>query len=133
MNGNQFGGGFRNGYGYSGQWTAEDMRQWQRQAQEWQADAEALRRQLTEAGVNTREFDQILRDLQQINNPQAYVDPQNLAALQAQALDKMKKFEFGLRKQLDGGDQPLSLSASDEVPSEFRQAIEEYYRSLAKK
>ncbi len=128
-----YGGAYRNGYGYSGVWTPEDIRQWQRQAREWQADAEALRRQLTEAGVSTREFDQILRDLQQINNPQAFVDPANLAALQAQALDKMKKFEFDLRKKIEGGDQPLSLSASDDVPSQYRQAIEEYYRSLAKK
>ena len=54
-------------------------------------------------------------------------------ALQAAALDKLKKFEFNLRKKADGADQPLSLSGSDEVPAGFRTAIEEYYRALAKK
>ena len=44
-----------------------------------------------------------------------------------------KKFEFALRRKSEGGDQPLSLSGSDEVPAGFRQAIEEYYRALAKK
>ena len=41
--------------------------------------------------------------------------------------------EFNLRKKTDGGDQPLSLSGSDEVPAGFRTAIEEYYRALARK
>ena len=31
------------------------------------------------------------------------------------------------------GNDSLSLSGSDQVPEGFRQAIEEYYRSLAKK
>ena len=56
----------------------------------------------------------------QARRHQAFVDPENLAALQAAALDKMKKFEFDLRKKADGGDQPLSLSGSDEVPAGFR-------------
>ena len=45
----------------------------------------------------------------------------------------MKAFEFGLRKNVNGVDQPPTLSGSDEIPASFRQAIEEYYRSLAKK
>jgi hypothetical protein len=102
-------------------------------AQEWRSDAEALRRQLVEAGVPTRDLEAFLRDIQALNYPQTFVDPRNLAALQAAALDKMKKFEFALRKNADGGEQPLTLSGSDQVPAGFRQAIEEYYRSLAKR
>ena len=83
--------------------------------------------------MNTRDFDQVLGDLQKLDLPQTDIDPQNLAELQASALDKMKKLEFAISKKVDGGDQPLSLSGSDEVPSGFRQMIEEYYRSLAKK
>ena len=78
-------------------------------------------------------IDRVLRDLRNMDTDQAFIEPQNLAALQAAALDKMKKFEFNLRKKAEGADQPLSLSGSDEVPAGFRQAIEEYYRSLAKK
>jgi hypothetical protein len=113
--------------------TEEEIRQARRQAEEWQNDAAALRSDLAQAGVNTRDLDDIMHDLKQLEAPQAYVDPAGLAALQAQALDKLKKFEFDLRKKVDGGDQPLTLSGSDEVPSGFRQAIEEYYRLLAKK
>jgi ABC-type amino acid transport substrate-binding protein len=80
-----------------------------------------------------KDLDQALRDLRNLQADQAFVDPSNLAALQASALDKLKKFEFNLRKKAEGGDQPLALSGSDEVPAGFRTAIEEYYRALAKK
>jgi hypothetical protein len=53
--------------------------------------------------------------------------------LQAAAIDKLKKFEFSLRRKVENGNESLSLSGSDQVPEGFRQAIEEYYRSLAKK
>jgi hypothetical protein len=74
-----------------------------------------------------------MRDLRNIDTDQAFIDGNNLQALQAAAIDRLKKFEFNLRKKADGGDQRLSLSGSDEVPAGFRQAIEEYYRALAKK
>jgi len=38
-----------------------------------------------------------------------------------------------LRRKVEAGNDSLSLSGSDQVPEGFRQAIEEYYRSLAKK
>ena len=45
----------------------------------------------------------------------------------------MKKFEFSLRRKAGATNDSLSLSGSDQVPEGFRPAIEEYYRSLAKK
>jgi hypothetical protein len=111
----------------------DEIRQARRQAQEWEQDAQALRKALTDAGQPTREFDDIMRAIQNLEAPKAYDDGSNLAALQQAALDKIKKFEFSLRKQVDGGDQPLSLSGSDEVPAAYRDAISEYYKSLAKK
>ena len=93
--------------------------------QQWQTDAQELRRQLVDGGMSPRNIDEILRDLRAFDTDRAFVDPNNLAALQAAALDKMKKFEFDLRKKVEGSDQPLSLSGSDEVPAGFRTAIEE--------
>jgi hypothetical protein len=112
--------------------TPDEIRQLRREFQQWQEDAQALRRDLTDAGQNPRDLDEILRDLRALNGS-GFADPQSVAALQAAALDKMKKVEFDLRKKVEGSDQPLSLSGSDEVPASFRAAIEEYYRSLAKK
>src|SRR5438067_5517497 len=83
--------------------------------------------------VNPRDLDDIIRDLYRFDNDRLYADPNGLAQLQAQVTDKMKKFEFSLRRKTDAANESLSLSGSDQVPEGFRTAIEEYYRSLAKK
>lgn len=111
----------------------DDIRQTRREFREWANDAQALRQQLTNAGADVRDLDQALRDIRNMDTDAAFVDPTNLAMLQAAALEKLKKFEYDLRKKTDGGGQPLSLSGSDEVPAGFRTAIEEYYRALARK
>jgi hypothetical protein len=133
-----YGGDARNWGGYGGgwygyRWTPDDIRQFRNQAREWANDAEALRRQLQQSGMNPRDLDDVLRDLRQFDNDRVYADPQGLEKLQAAAIDKLKKFEFSLRRKADTGNDSLSLSGSDQVPEGFRQAIEEYYRSLAKK
>ena len=92
-----------------------------------------LRQQLQGAGVNPQDLDQVMRDLAALDSDRAYADPKGLQQLQAAALENLKKFEFTLRKKAEGANDSLSLSGSDEVPAGFRQAIEEYYRSLAKK
>jgi hypothetical protein len=91
-----------------------------------------LRQRLAQAGLDPRELDAIIRDLRRLDDERLFADPRNLAALQANALEKLKNFEFALRKKAEGGDQPMSLSGSDEVPAEFRQNIEEYYRAIAR-
>jgi hypothetical protein len=136
MAGGASGGRYDNGYRYNGgsyRFDPSDVRQFRNDFREWQNDAQALRRELSQAGVDTKDLDQILRDLRAFDSDAAFTDGNSLALLQQQALDKLKKFEFGLRRKAEGGDQPLSLSGSDEVPSGFREAIAEYYRSLAKK
>ncbi len=131
--GGPYGGG-RTGDARSwGFWGPDDVRRFRRDFREWRGDVKALRRDLLDAGIDPRELDAILRDLRQFDTDQAFVDPRSLAALQASALERMKAFEFGLRKNVNGVDQPPTLSGSDEIPASFRQAIEEYYRSLAKK
>ena len=88
---------------------------------------------LQQAGVPTRELDDIIRDLERFDTDRLYADPKGLEQLQASATEKMKKFEFSLRRKAEAGNDSLSLSGSDQVPEGFRPAIEEYYRSLAKK
>jgi hypothetical protein len=111
----------------------DDLRQFSREYQELTRSAQELRQRLQAAGVNPTEFDPILRDLQGINANGAFNDPKALQLLQADALDRLKKLEFNLRRQMGDANNSLGLSGSDEVPSSFRQAIEEYYRLLAKK
>jgi hypothetical protein len=119
------------GYGY-GRWDPNDIRQWRGEYRNWANDADALRRQLQAAGTPVRELDDIIRDLRMFDNDRLFADPQGLEKLQAAAIDRLKKFEFALRRKTENGNDSLSLSGSDQVPDGFRQAIEEYYRSLAK-
>ena len=83
--------------------------------------------------MNARDLDEIVRDLRGLDNDRLFADPKGLEKLQAQALERLQKFEFNLRKKVDPDRETLSLSGSDEVPPGFRDAIAEYYRSLAKK
>jgi hypothetical protein len=126
------GSGDARSWGY-GPWNHDDIRQFRREFREWAADAERLRRELAAAGVNPRELDEILRGLRGLDDERLYADPRGLEKLQAAALERLQKFEFELRKQVDPDRGTLALSASDEVPAGFREAIEEYYRQLAKK
>jgi hypothetical protein len=113
--------------------TGEDVRQFRRALREWQGDAQALRQQLQAAGVKPRDLDQVLRDLQALDSDRALEDLKGLQQLQAAAIEHLKRFEFSLRKLAESQHESLSLSGSDEVPAGFRQAIEEYYRALAKR
>jgi hypothetical protein len=128
--GRNWGGGWYGGYGY---WNPDDIRQFRRDYREWINDAETLRRLLQASGVNTRDLDDIIHDLTRFDNDRLYADPKGLEMLQASAIDKLKRFEFNLRRKAEESGDSLSLSGSDQVPEGFRQAIEEYYRSLAKK
>ncbi len=133
-NGTSVGGPSNGAYGGgNGRWNADDIRQFRGQFREWANDAEGLRRQLQQAGVNPRDLDEVLRDLRAFDNDKVFADPRSLEQLQAAAIEKLKKVEFALRRKADAGNDSLSLSGSDQVPDGFRQAIEEYYRALAKK
>ena len=45
----------------------------------------------------------------------------------------LKEFEYVLRRSLRGaGEERLFLSGADEVPPEYRELVEEYYRALAR-
>ena len=121
------------GDGRPGGLSGEDVRQLRREFRERQGEAEDLRRRLAQAGVNTRDLNDIIGQLRGFDNDRIYDDPMGLLELQAAALERVKKFEFDLRKKLVTDDNQLSLSGSDAVPAGFRQAIEEYYRALAKR
>jgi hypothetical protein len=55
-----------------------------------------------------------------------------LAELQAAIIRDLKEFEYVLRRELVGAEaRELLLSGSDEVPPEYRELVEEYYKSLA--
>jgi hypothetical protein len=109
------------------------VRQFRREFQELERDAQALRQQLQAAGINPADLEEAMRGLRAGGSESAYSDPRGLEKLQAAALERLKQVDFNLRRKLDAGNESLALSGSDEVPAGFRTAIEEYYRLLAKK
>jgi hypothetical protein len=132
-------GGYGGGPRYGDTFTSgfvpfnpNDRRQFAREFREWQGDAEQLRRELSAAGVNPRDLDDVIRDLKQFGDERGYEDLKGLEKLQAAALERLQQFEFNLRKKAEPNQDALALSGSDEVPAGFRPAIEEYYRQLAK-
>lgn len=108
-----------------------DPRQPGREFRERRLDAERLRRDLEQEGVDVNDLDRILERMRGME--QGFGDDRTSAAqLQAQVIEGLKEFEFRLRREL-GGDpvkRPL-LGRQGEVPPEFREQVEKYYESLA--
>jgi hypothetical protein len=128
-----YGGSPRNGseLGVSG-YRPFDARQFAREFRNWQGDADQLRRDLSAAGVNAKDLDDIVNQLRQLGEERSYERLEGVDKLQAAALEKLQAFEFSLRKKANPDQETLALSGSDEVPAGFRSQIEEYYRQLAK-
>ena len=113
--------------------TEEQARQFQREASERANDIQALRQILQQSGVDAGDLDDVVRRLRELESLGAFGDPQGVQELTAAALETLKKFEFELRKTLDQSSNALFLSGNEEVPASFRNLVEEYYKSLAKK
>jgi hypothetical protein len=131
------GGAWRGGSTWGGWWdggpvnlTPEDIRQLRSEARQYANEAQDLRGLLRGENIDPRELDEIVSALRQLQDDRVYQNVEELARLQAFVADSLKRFEFGLRRQLDANTGAIVLSGSDEVPEEFRKLVEQYYRSL---
>ena len=102
------------------------------EARQWAGEAQALRGELAAESVDPRELDEILGALRELDDPRVYQDVSELQRLQSLVAEGLKRFEFGLWRQSEADANTIVLSGSDEVPEEFRQLVQEYYRSLAR-
>jgi len=110
----------------------DDIRQFRGEIRQWTREGEQLRRLLQGQRMDPKELDAILRNLRQMDDDRVYQDPQELLRLQAQVNEGLKRFEYGLRRKIEGNNNQILLSGSDEVPEQFRKLVEQYYRSLSK-
>ena len=110
--------------------TPEDIRQLRAEARQYTNEAQDLRGMLRGEDIDPRELDEIVSALRRLQDDRIYQDVAELARLQAFVADSLKRFEFGLRRQVDANTGAIVLSGSDEVPEEFRKLVEQYYRSL---
>lgn len=111
--------------------SPDDAAQFSREAQQRLADAEALRRDLQRQGLPTAELDRAIEGLRQLTDPRSLESAST--TLRSQVVDGLKEFEFGLRRRLGEDDAAkVLLERSGDVPPEYRQNVEEYYRSIGK-
>ena len=81
--------------------TQEDIRQLRGEARQYSQDAHALRGMLRGENIDPRELDEIVRALRQLEDERTYQNVQELARLQSFVAEKLKRFEFGLRRKVD--------------------------------
>jgi hypothetical protein len=113
--------------------TAEEIRQYQSEFRERADQVRDLRRQLSEAGRSADDLREVLDAMQRFQEDGIYTDPGALADLHEDMLNRLKRLEFSLRREVEGeADRRATLSGSDEVPDGYRNLVEEYYRALAR-
>ena len=66
-----------------------------------------------------------------LDDPRIYEDAEELLRRQTYVLEQLKRFEYQLRREVDGESEELFLAGSDEVPTGFRDLIDEYFKALA--
>ena len=113
--------------------SAEDIRQWRREFRERVQQAEDLRNELRRQDLQVPDLKDIIARMKEFDSKQIYLDPLGFDELQSGLLEELKQFEYWLRRELEGiGKDKLFLAGSDQVPSEYRKLVEEYYRSLSR-
>ena len=124
--GSQFGlGGPGNRRPGDWEFDPRDVRQWQREFNERGADAQELQRLLrAENFGEVGDLAELIRAMRELDDPRAYQDVEEIARLQTFVIEGLKRFEYQLRREVDGESEELFLAGSDEVPSGFRDLIE---------
>jgi hypothetical protein len=111
--------------------SAEQVRQFQREFARRREEAESLRGELRREGVDVGDLAGAIAALDRLANGAGFDDPEEIERLEDQVLRGLKDFEFTLRRGLTPELERLFLSGSDDVPAEYRELVEEYYRSLS--
>jgi len=126
------GSGAINGGG--AQQPGDGPRQLAREMQERIAEAEALRGELKQQGLDTAPLDRAIEGMRAVEKQERSGDDAHTAKdLRAQVLDGLKAYEFALRRAVEGNDGTRVMQVRPgEVPASFRAWVDEYYRSIAK-
>jgi hypothetical protein len=110
-----------------------DVRQFVRELRTRRQSAESLRADLRAMGQDVTDLDRMIRDLARFENAETFGSVKGVDRLHDDVIEGLKSFEFALwRKFGDSGDRRPALGASAQVPPQYRELVEEYYRSLAR-
>ena len=109
-------------------------RQFQREAAQRLRDAEELRRRLLEEGRDdeARALAEVMEGLRALASGTPYADGVHAARLQEEIATGARRLELALRRQILGEEAARSIiTGSGEVPDEYRELVEEYFRALS--
>ena len=113
------------------------IRQYRSEARQRLEDARELQQRLRQGGVAQGNLEEqmegVLEGLDRLTDEGLYQDPEELARLQSALADSAKRLELQLRIRL-AGEQGVRLFQGGDgaVPAEYRELVEEYYRSLSR-
>jgi hypothetical protein len=128
--GSPFGGATR---GDPEPFTEEEIRQYTREFAQRLAQARELQGALDEAGREIPELEDAMEALEALRDPRVYGDLPQIALLQEQLLESLKRVEFILRREVEGEKAGrAALTGTDDVPVGFREMVDEYFRALAR-
>lgn len=94
--------------------------------------AENLRTDLQRQNVDTRPLDGAISTLRQLEEGKVTGGPKGVDKLQAQVINGLKDFEYSLWRKFNANDTRPALGVQGQIPAEYQQMVEEYYRSLAR-
>ena len=77
------------------------------------------------------DLDAIIQRMRELDDLRQYRDPEVIAGLQNFVLEELKRFEYRLRREIDEDEEDLFLAGNEEMPDQFRDMVEQYFRSLS--
>ena len=116
--------------------SPDDIRQFRAEIRERLGEVQELQRILGQEELvvlDERQLDDVAAALRMLDSQRVYLDRAEVERLQSQIIERLRQFEFGLRRELEGGDRNRVFGlGSDEVPEGFRDLVDEYYRALSR-
>jgi molybdenum-dependent DNA-binding transcriptional regulator ModE len=111
-----------------------EARQFARELRARREALDSLRAGIEGLGLDAGDLEAIGNALQGLERGNAFATAEGMERLQSAVLDRLKAFEFALRRRLGGDqvDRPLTMPL-DDLPPAFREMVAEYYRSLARR
>ncbi len=122
------------GAGGGASFTVEEARQLSRELRARRDAAQQLRRALQGEGVDTRDLDRAIARLGALDGEKVLGNAEAMKQLRDGVVEDLKSFEFALRRKLGAAEAGgPALGGSEQVPAQYREMVNEYFKSLARK
>lgn len=108
-----------------------DRRQLQRAIGEQRRELMGIRDQLRAEGVDTRELDGLINNLDRADNDGVIGTPRGIEALTQIVIPGLREYEFGVRRAISGAAETPRIGSEGAVPERYRRLVAEYFRGLA--